>query len=72
MLGDYSCIFQFFHELCELVGHGDGQGGDEDGVKKEREEAAARSEVGLDIVVDELLNDIVPRQSCHETKTTGG
>ena len=28
--------FPIFHELCELVGHGDSQGGDEDGVKKER------------------------------------
>jgi len=29
MFGDYSGIFQFFYEFRELVGHGDGQGGDE-------------------------------------------
>ena len=62
MLGDYSCIFQFFHELCELVGHGDGERGNEDGVEEEGEEAAV-GKIRLDVIIDELLNDIVPRQS---------
>ena len=27
MVGDYSCIFQFFYELCELVGYSNGERG---------------------------------------------
>ena len=62
MIKNQVLTFQFFHKLRELVGDGDGQGSNEDGIEEEREEAAV-GEIGLDIIIHELLDDVVPGKS---------
>lgn len=69
MLEAESRIFQFLHELGELVGDGDSKDGNEGGIEEEREEAAV-GEIRLDVIIDELLDDVVPGKRRDQAKTT--
>ncbi len=64
-------MLQFFYKFRQLIGDRDGEHGNKDGVKEKREEAAV-GEVGFDVVVYELLDDVIPCECGDKTEAGGG
>ena len=72
LMSTQNLFLQFFYELCELVGDGDGESGNQDGVEKKRQEAATRWKIRFDLRFHELLNNVVPGEGCHQAEAGGG
>lgn len=59
-------------ETGELESDGDGEGGDDEGVEQQRDNARTLREIGFDVALDNFFDDFIPGQSGDEAKAGGG